>query len=106
MIPFELNKAKLGPKVKGLLDEVASIMTNYSQTIFILEGHTDNSGPKTFNQKLSEERASSVKDYLVNLGISSDRMSTIGFGEDKPNASNGTRKGRINNRRVEFKVVD
>jgi outer membrane protein OmpA-like peptidoglycan-associated protein len=81
-------------------------MTKYSQTSFIIEGHTDNSGPKTFNQKLSEDRANTVKDYLIGIGISADRMSTSGFGEDKPSVSNDTRKGRITNRRVEFKVVD
>ena len=106
MIPFELNQAKLGAKVTSLLDVVSTIMTKYSQTSFIIEGHTDNSGPKTFNQKLSEDRANTVKDYLIGIGISADRMSTSGFGEDKPSVSNDTRKGRITNRRVEFKVVD
>jgi OOP family OmpA-OmpF porin len=105
-IPFELNQAILGAKVKGLLDLVATIMTKYSQTSFIIEGHTDTSGPKAFNQKLSENRANAVKDYLSNAGINSDRMSTVGFGEEKPSVSNNTRKGRITNRRVEFKVVD
>jgi outer membrane protein OmpA-like peptidoglycan-associated protein len=105
-VPFELNKAVLGAKVKGLLDAVAAIMSEYPQSKFIIEGHTDTSGPKAFNQKLSENRANSVKEYLISSGINADRMSTIGFGEDKPTVSNDTRKGRITNRRVEFKVED
>ena len=105
-VPFELNKAVLGAKVKGLLDFVAEIMNEYSESKFIIEGHTDSSGPQEFNQKLSENRANSVKDYLVSTGISADRMSVVGLGEDKPTNSNDTRKGRIINRRVEFKVQD
>ena len=105
-VPFELNKAVLGAKVKGLLDFVAEIMNEYSESKFIIEGHTDSSGPQEFNQKLSENRANSVKDYLVSTGISADRMSVLGLGEDKPTNSNDTRKGRITNRRVEFKVQD
>ena len=106
MIPFELNQATLGTGVTDLLDIVFGIMSKYSETSFIVEGHTDSSGPKTFNQKLSEDRANSVKEYLVNAGVGAERLSTVGYGEDKPNVSNDTRKGRVSNRRVEFKVVD
>ena len=105
MIPFELNKATLGPQVKSLLGEVIGIMNNYSQTNFMIEGHTDSSGPKAFNQKLSEMRAMSVKEFLVENGITSSRLQTVGYGEDNPKVSNGTRQGRIKNRRVEFKVI-
>ena len=105
-VPFDLNKALLGEKVKGLLDFVADIMKEYSESKFIIEGHTDSSGPNAFNQKLSENRANSVKDYLINSGISADRMSAVGFGEGQPTVSNDTRKGRMTNRRVEFKVED
>ena len=95
MIPFELNKATLGPQVKSLLGEVLGIMNNYSQTNFMIEGHTDSSGPKAFNQKLSEMRAMSVKEFLVENGITSSRLQTVGYGEDNPKVSNGTRQGRI-----------
>ncbi len=105
MIPFQLNRAELGAEVKGLLGEVLGIMNNYSKTSFMIEGHTDSSGPKSFNQKLSELRAMSVKEYLVENGITSSRLSTVGYGEDKPMVSNSTRQGRIKNRRVEFKVI-
>ncbi len=105
-VPFELNKALLGGKTTKLLDAVAGIMNKYPTVSFVIEGHTDTSGPKAFNQKLSEDRANSVKDFLVNAGIASDRLSAVGYGEDKPSSSNKTRKGRIANRRVEFKVVE
>ena len=105
MIPFQLNRAELGTEVKDLLGEVLGIMNNYSTTSFMIEGHTDSSGPKSFNQKLSELRAMSVKEYLVKNGIISSRLSAVGYGEDKPIVSNSTRQGRIKNRRVEFKVI-
>ena len=103
---FQLNKADLGVLVTTVLDIVAGIMEKYPNTNFIIEGHTDTSGPKVFNQNLSEKRASSVKEYLVKKGISADRLSTVGYGEDRPSTSNKTRKGRVSNRRVEFKVAE
>ena len=105
-VPFQLNKADLGVLVTTVLDIVAGIMEKYPNTNFIIEGHTDTSGPKVFNQNLSEKRASSVKEYLVKKGISADRLSTVGYGEDRPSTSNKTRKGRVSNRRVEFKVAE
>ena len=105
MIPFQLNKAELGSKVKDMLGDVLGVMNNYPKIPFMIEGHTDSSGPKVFNQKLSEMRAMSVKEYLVDNGITSSRLMTVGYGEDKPAVSNSTRKGRIKNRRVEFKVI-
>ena len=105
MIPFQLNKAELGSRVKDMLGDVLGVMNNYPKIPFMIEGHTDSSGPKAFNQKLSEMRAMSVKEYLVDNGITSSRLMTVGYGEDKPADSNSTRKGRIKNRRVEFKVI-
>jgi outer membrane protein OmpA-like peptidoglycan-associated protein len=81
-------------------------MNKYPTTTFVIEGHTDTTGPKAFNQKLSEGRANSVRKFLVEKGIAPDRLSAVGYGEDKPSSSNKTRKGRESNRRVEFKVVE
>ena len=105
-VPFQLNKASFGNQVTAVLDIVYGIMQKYPTTKFIIEGHTDTTGPKAFNQKLSENRANSVKDFLVAAGVSADRLSAVGYGEDKPSSSNKTRKGRESNRRVEFKVVE
>ena len=105
-VPFKLNKSAFGKEFTTVLDIVYGIMQKYPSTSFIIEGHTDTSGPKAFNQTLSEKRANSVLDFLVDKGISSERLSAVGFGEDKPSSSNNTRKGRQSNRRVEFKVVE
>ena len=105
-VQFELNKADLKPEAIELLISVYDIMTKFGNTNFSIEGHTDTSGPKAFNQKLSEERAEKVKSHLVEKGVDGTRLSTKGFGEDSPKVSNNTRDGRITNRRVEFKVVD
>jgi len=105
-VQFELNKADLKPEAIELLISVYDIMTKFGNTNFSIEGHTDTSGPKAFNQKLSEDRAEKVKSHLVEKGVDGTRLSTKGFGEDSPKVSNNTRDGRITNRRVEFKVVD
>ena len=105
-VQFELNKADLKDEAIDLLISVYDIMSKFGNTNFSIEGHTDTSGPKAFNQKLSEERAGKVKSHLVEKGVEESRLSTKGFGEDNPKASNDTRNGRITNRRVEFKVVE
>lgn len=105
-VPFSLNAANLSEKVTRLLGIVQKIMEKYPTTSFTIEGHTDTTGPKTFNQKLSENRANAVLNFLVTNGVSSERLSAVGFGEDKPLNPNNTRKGRESNRRVEFKVVE
>src|SRR4029077_12375270 len=66
-------------------------------------GHTDNKGKKVFNQKLSEKRANSVKDYLVKRGVPGDQMTAKGYGFEQPIDTNKTDEGRENNRRVEMK---
>ena len=105
-VPFELNKSDITPNVASILDLISPIIKKYANSNFLIEGHTDTSGPKAFNQVLSERRAESVKSYLVSSGIAETRLSTAGYGEERPAQSNKTRKGRIANRRVEFKVVE
>ena len=106
VVQFELNKSNIKPEAFDILMAVYDLMTKYGNTDFLIEGHTDTSGPKVFNDKLSLDRANEVKSHLIEKGVDSDRLSTVGFGEDKPKVSNSTRKGRIANRRVEFKVVE
>ena len=105
-VPFELNKSDITPNVASILDLISPIIKKYANSNFLIEGHTDTAGPKAFNQVLSERRAESVKSYLVSSGIAETRLSTVGYGEERPAQSNKTRKGRIANRRVEFKVVE
>jgi OOP family OmpA-OmpF porin len=69
-------------------------------------GHTDSTGSETYNQGLSERRANSVKDYLTSQGVTATRLSAKGYGEAQPVASNDTKEGRAENRRVELIVLD
>jgi outer membrane protein OmpA-like peptidoglycan-associated protein len=75
-----------------------------TQTKFAIEGHTDSKFTEKFNQKLSEKRATSVLNFLTSNGIEASRLSTVGFGETAPVASNDTSEGRAQNRRVEVKL--
>ncbi|WP_299525901.1 OmpA family protein [uncultured Lutibacter sp.] len=88
------------------LDEVSKIMAKYSTAEFSISGHADSTGSKVRNQELSESRATAVKNYLVSKGVSSSNLTAKGFGEDMPIASNNTRSGRSQNRRVEVKLMN
>ena len=70
-----------------------------------VSGHTDNSGQATYNKQLSEKRAQSVYDYLIQKGIPKTNLVTVGYGPDRPVASNDTEEGRRQNRRIEFKII-
>jgi len=86
------------------LDRLISFMNENKDKKVNLSGHTDSVGSEAYNQKLSERRVSSVRDYVVKKGVDSGRVSGQGFGESKPIADNKTREGRSKNRRVEIKV--
>jgi outer membrane protein OmpA-like peptidoglycan-associated protein len=100
---FVTGKAELLPLAKQKLDEVAKALIDLDakQTITV-EGHTDSRGADDMNQKLSEDRASSVRAYLVERGVKPERIKSVGRGESNPIASNDTPEGRANNRRVEI----
>ena len=83
-----------------------AIMKKYPQSEFAVKGYTDNSGSVSGNLKLSSSRANAVKDYLIANGIPAARLTATGFGQDSPIASNKTRAGRVQNRRVEVKVTN
>lgn len=87
------------------LDRVAKVLAQYPETTIRIAGHTDSTGSEDYNQKLSERRAEAVKNALVGMGVDASRMTTIGFGETKPVASNSTEAGRQQNRRVEVRIV-
>ena len=101
-IRFDVNKATLKPESMGIINEIAALMKQYPEIRFSVEGHTDSDGDDAFNKTLSEQRAQTVAGALTRLGIASDRLTSMGWGESKPIDSNGTPEGKANNRRVEF----
>lgn len=97
---FETGSAKLKSASTPALQQVITIMKANPDAVITVEGHTDNVGSAQLNKKLSEDRAASVKSYLVDKGIDESRITTAGYGFDKPVASNATAAGRSKNRRV------
>jgi len=101
---FDFNSTALRSVSKESLREMANVFEKYPDTTIRVEGHTDSIGTNAYNQRLSERRASSVSNYLENLGVRSSRIDTIGYGESQPRASNSTASGRQLNRRVEIHI--
>ena len=103
-ILFDTGKATIKEQSAAVLGDIIGILNEYSNAKFNIEGHTDSVGSEKSNQKLSEERASSVMNYLIEHGIASNRLSAKGYGESKPLDTNNTAAGRANNRRVEINL--
>lgn len=101
-IRFDVGKATLKPESMGVINEIYDLMKEHSDLNFSVEGHTDSDGDNDFNQKLSEDRARTVMNRLITMGISKDRLTSKGWGESNPIDMNGTAEGKANNRRVEF----
>jgi OOP family OmpA-OmpF porin len=104
-IYFETGSAKILAKSFKVLDNAVEVLQEFKDTRVEIQGHTDNVGKPEDNQKLSEARAASVKEYFVTKGIPEARMQTVGFGMDKPVADNKTKAGQGKNRRIEFKLL-
>lgn len=101
---FDVNSASLRPGAFDEIQRVATVLNQYPQTNIVIAGHTDSTGSETYNQKLSERRALSVKNALIGQGVNPTRMSTVGHGEMQPVAGNGSEAGRQLNRRVEVRI--
>jgi len=101
-IKFDVNKSTIKPESMGTINYVVKMMTDHPELNFSVQGHTDSDGEVAANQKLSEARAKAVVDAMVKLGISPNRLTSIGFGESKPMVGNDTLEGKAQNRRVEF----
>jgi OOP family OmpA-OmpF porin len=103
---FETGSAVIQKRSYPLLDEVATVLRkNPTLGPVLIEGHTDNRGSRALNMGLSDKRARSVLEYLVSKGIDRKRLSSEGFGFDRPIATNDTALGRAKNRRVDFRLV-
>ena len=101
-VNFESGSASLTEKSYSVLDEVIDGLMEHKEVEIEIRGYTDSVGKERANQILSERRAQSVVQYLVNAGIDPDRLRAVGYGEKNPIASNGTAVGRAQNRRIEF----
>jgi len=104
-ILFDTGKSSIKAESTSVMVDIITILKEYPTARFTVEGHTDSVGSAKLNQSLSESRALSVKEFLVDKGIEEFRLSAVGYGEDKPIATNNTRSGRTQNRRVEINLV-
>lgn len=105
-VHFEFDSHQLTPVAKGILDEAVTAMNTRTDIETVVVGHTCNMGPADYNEQLSHKRANSVRDYLVAQGVEGNRIMSRGYGEALPVASNDTKEGRMQNRRVEVTVID
>ncbi|MCX7606706.1 MAG: OmpA family protein [Bacteroidia bacterium] len=102
---FDFDKATLRPESKAELERVYQLLVDNPKMRVRIAGHTDNYGSDEYNQRLSEARAKAVYEYLIQRGISPDRLSFIGYGESRPIDTNETPEGRQHNRRVELEIL-
>lgn len=103
---FETSKAIIKPESFELLNQVAQLLVDNPHVGNVtVEGHTDSRGKYKLNMKLSQARAESVMNYLVEHGVAAERLNAIGYGPDRPIDTNDTKEGRAKNRRVEFVVI-
>jgi outer membrane protein OmpA-like peptidoglycan-associated protein len=103
-VSFDLDSDIVRPGLYNELDRIAQIMIKYPQTSILVEGHTDSTGSESYNQQLSERRANSVKNLLIQRGVQAYRINILGYGESRPVATNATPEGRQMNRRVEIRI--
>ena len=101
-VTFATDSAQVSVAFEDTLNQVAATITEYQDTRVQVAGHTDSTGSASYNQQLSERRAQAVANYLISRGVAPARLTTIGYGETQPVASNDTPDGRRQNRRVEM----
>jgi outer membrane protein OmpA-like peptidoglycan-associated protein len=102
---FAFDKSNLSDDATTNLDKLVKVLNGYPDTDIELQGHTDSKGSESYNQKLSERRATTVSGYLTDKGIAASRITIKGFGETVPKYDNETAEGRAQNRRVEFLIT-
>jgi len=102
---FAVGQSALSPRARDEVGRIAAVLAQFPQHSIAVEGHTDSTGSMELNQRLSEQRASSVRAALVANGIDPNRVETVGHGPNLPIADNATAAGRAQNRRVEIVVL-
>jgi OOP family OmpA-OmpF porin len=107
-INFASGKADLLPASLPELDRVGELLSRWNELRIEISGHTDSQGSREFNRRLSEQRAASVRQYLLEHfpRLKEEQLSAVGWGESRPVADNGTPEGRALNRRVEFRILN
>src|SRR5690606_35241217 len=104
-VTFNHDSADLQPQFFQVLDSVAKVLKEYESTVVRVDGHTDSTGSRAYNQTLSARLSSTVASYLHQRGVREQRFIATGFGPDRPVDSNDTAEGRQANRRVEITLV-
>ncbi len=104
-VTFATDSSDLSPAFFDVLNSVGKVLAEFEQTVVEVAGHTDSTGSDAYNQSLSERRATSVSSYLSSQGVIDQRVITLGIGEVRPVADNGSAAGRQTNRRVEITMV-
>ena len=104
-ITFDSARSDIKPQFYSVLNSLANTLVQYDQTTIQIAGHTDSRGSAEYNQKLSVQRANSVKNYLATQRVAANRMRPIGYGESRPVADNTSEIGQAQNRRVEITLV-
>ena len=102
---FDVDDDSVKPSEATKLDKLADVLSKYPENIVVIEGHTDSDGSNVYNQKLSEQRAQSIENYLNAKNISISNLSSVGYGEDQPIVPNDTEDGKALNRRVVIKIT-
>lgn len=105
-LTFRTDQIKIKPEFMRQLNSIARVLNNYPKSKIKITGYTDDVGTYRYNLTLSEQRAYTVRNYLVNQGVSANRITTLGMGPDFPIASNDTKMGRQANRRVTIEVIN
>lgn len=105
-VQFDTNKSDIKPQYHAELKKLADFLVEFPKARGVIEGHTDNVGDKASNMKLSQRRADSVRNYLINsFGVAPDRLQAKGYGPSKPRATNKTAAGKAQNRRIEANFI-
>lgn len=104
-VRFDLNKSTLTSQAKANLDKLVPVFNSYADTNIEIFGYTDSTGKPEYNLTLSQKRAETVKMYLISKGLVASRFKTSGYGIADPIATNDTKEGQSQNRRVEFAIT-